>query len=188
MLFPWNLPSYKLWHRCVFTFPESLCQAYMCSAYESLSLSNQHSIQRKVHGRLNASWKISSLAVNGHSFLVIDGYLLNPCPVNNQETIDPKYHYFPILFSLHWRWQHKDLERRATAQEREEEMLKRRKSVQRSGIQPLEVKKRKKCWIPPLRLFPVRISLSSVVMWSSLYFSPPSDGPDSTERTWKGRR
>ena len=34
--------------------------------------------QRKVHGRLNASWKISSLAVNGQSFLVIDGYLLNP--------------------------------------------------------------------------------------------------------------
>ena len=32
---------------------------------------------RKVHGRLNASWKISSLAVNGQSFLVIDGYLLN---------------------------------------------------------------------------------------------------------------
>ena len=31
---------------------------------------------RKVHGRLNASWKISSLAVNGQSFLVIDGYLL----------------------------------------------------------------------------------------------------------------
>ena len=28
------------------------------------------------HGRLNASWKISSLAVNGQSFLVIDGYLL----------------------------------------------------------------------------------------------------------------
>ena len=33
---------------------------------------------RKVHGRLNASWKISCLAVNGQSFLVIDGYLLNP--------------------------------------------------------------------------------------------------------------
>ena len=33
---------------------------------------------REVHGRLNASWKISSLAVNGQSFLVIDGYLLNP--------------------------------------------------------------------------------------------------------------
>ena len=30
-----------------------------------------------VHGRLNASWKICSLAVNGQSFLVIDGYLLN---------------------------------------------------------------------------------------------------------------
>ena len=26
---------------------------------------------------LNASWKISCLAVNGQSFLVIDGYLLN---------------------------------------------------------------------------------------------------------------
>ncbi len=32
--------------------------------------------QGKVHGRLNASWKISCLAVNGQSFLVIDGYLL----------------------------------------------------------------------------------------------------------------
>merc|ERR1712204_48468 len=32
--------------------------------------------QRKIHGKLNASWKISSLAVNGQSFLVIDGYLL----------------------------------------------------------------------------------------------------------------
>ena len=32
---------------------------------------------RNVHGKLNASWKISSLAVNGQSFLVIDGYLLN---------------------------------------------------------------------------------------------------------------
>ena len=31
---------------------------------------------RELHGRLNASWKISSLAVNGQSFLVIDGYLL----------------------------------------------------------------------------------------------------------------
>ena len=37
----------------------------------------QHSIRGKVHGRLNASWKISCLAVNGQSFLVIDGYLLN---------------------------------------------------------------------------------------------------------------
>merc|ERR1712190_384108 len=34
--------------------------------------------KRKVHGRLKASWKISCLAVNGQSFLVIDGYLLNP--------------------------------------------------------------------------------------------------------------
>ncbi len=32
-------------------------------------------MRRKVHGKLNASWKISSLAVNGQSFLVIDGYL-----------------------------------------------------------------------------------------------------------------
>ena len=31
----------------------------------------------KVLRRLNASWKISSLAVNGQSFLVIDGFLLN---------------------------------------------------------------------------------------------------------------
>ena len=33
--------------------------------------------RRNVHGRLNASWKICSLAVKGQSFLVIDGYLLN---------------------------------------------------------------------------------------------------------------
>ena len=32
---------------------------------------------RIIHGRLNASWKICSLVVNGQSFLVIDGYLLN---------------------------------------------------------------------------------------------------------------
>ena len=39
----------------------------------------KHSIfGRNTHGRLNASWKICSLAVNGQSFLVIDGYLLNP--------------------------------------------------------------------------------------------------------------
>jgi hypothetical protein len=31
--------------------------------------------RRNVHGKLNASWKISSLAINGQSFLVIDGYL-----------------------------------------------------------------------------------------------------------------
>ena len=37
---------------------------------------------RKVHGRLNASWKISSLAVNGQSILVIDGYLLNLLVIN----------------------------------------------------------------------------------------------------------
>ena len=33
----------------------------------------------KVHRNMNASWKICSLAVNGQSFLVIDGYLLNSC-------------------------------------------------------------------------------------------------------------
>ena len=33
--------------------------------------------QVNVHGRLNASWKICSLAAKGQSFLVIDGYLLN---------------------------------------------------------------------------------------------------------------
>ena len=32
---------------------------------------------RKVHGRLNASWKISSLAVNGHKILVT-AYRLDP--------------------------------------------------------------------------------------------------------------
>jgi hypothetical protein len=30
-----------------------------------------------IHGILNALWKICSLVVNGQSFLVIDGYLLN---------------------------------------------------------------------------------------------------------------
>ena len=34
--------------------------------------------ERNVHGKLNASWKICSLAFNGQPFLVIDGYLLNP--------------------------------------------------------------------------------------------------------------
>ena len=38
----------------------------------------EKSREGKIHGKLNASWKISSLAVNGQSFLVIDGYLLNP--------------------------------------------------------------------------------------------------------------
>ena len=35
-------------------------------------------------GRLNASWKMSSLAVNGQSFLVIDGYLLNLAKKKNR--------------------------------------------------------------------------------------------------------
>ena len=38
-------------------------------------LSGNSGSLRNVHGKLNASWKISSLAVNGQSFLVIDGYL-----------------------------------------------------------------------------------------------------------------
>ena len=40
-------------------------------------MKNSREIPKKgnVHGKLNASWKISSLAVNGQSFLVIDGYL-----------------------------------------------------------------------------------------------------------------
>ena len=33
--------------------------------------------ERIIHGILNALWKICSLVVNGQSFLVIDGYLLN---------------------------------------------------------------------------------------------------------------
>ena len=37
----------------------------------------QEAYEGKIHGKLNASWKISSLAVNGQSFLVIDGYLLD---------------------------------------------------------------------------------------------------------------
>ena len=39
--------------------------------------------ERNVHGRLKASWKICSLAVNGQSFLVIDGYLLSPQRLDN---------------------------------------------------------------------------------------------------------
>jgi len=49
-------------------------------ALSSSSRSHQSSKEikkRNVHGRLNASWKICSLAVNGQSFLVIFGYLLN---------------------------------------------------------------------------------------------------------------
>ena len=56
------------------------------------SIFKQENKERKVHGRLNASWKISCLAVNGQSFLVIDGYLLNlfSCllTVYKQECID----------------------------------------------------------------------------------------------------
>ena len=36
----------------------------------------KNTAEGNVHGRLNASWKISCLAVNGQSFLVIDGYLV----------------------------------------------------------------------------------------------------------------
>ena len=46
----------------------------------------------KVHGRLNASWKICSLAVNGQSFLVIDGYLLN--------SVFFLIHFLPFFHSL----------------------------------------------------------------------------------------
>jgi len=50
---------------------------------------------RKVHGRLNASWKISSLAVNGQSFLVIDGYLLNPFFLSHSlHTTFPRFKAF----------------------------------------------------------------------------------------------
>ena len=34
---------------------------------------------------MNGSWKISSLAVNGQSFLVIDGYLLNPVMLGRED-------------------------------------------------------------------------------------------------------
>ena len=47
--------------------------------------------ERKVLGRLNASWKISSLAVNGQSFLVIDGYLLNPKKTKNDLTVNASW-------------------------------------------------------------------------------------------------
>ena len=44
--------------------------------------------KRNVHGRLNASWKICSLAVNGQSFLVIFGYLLNSFSLHDWPLID----------------------------------------------------------------------------------------------------
>ena len=56
-----------------------------------------------VHGRLNASWKICSLAVNGQSFLVIDGYLLNfsslrnSSPRNNLRRIQGSQDISPLL-------------------------------------------------------------------------------------------
>ena len=43
----------------------------------SLGYHSLTAIKGNVHGRLNGSWKICSLAANGQSFLVIDGYLLN---------------------------------------------------------------------------------------------------------------
>jgi len=52
---------------------------------------------RKVHGKLIASWKISSLAVNGQSFLVIDGYLWQLCDHEYQAV---KKRYEPIWTRL----------------------------------------------------------------------------------------
>ena len=51
--------------------------------------------KRKVHRNMNASWKICSLAVNGQSFLVIDGYLLNY--EDAVETLET-----PFVFLFHW--------------------------------------------------------------------------------------
>ena len=42
-----------------------------CSQFSSF-------LKRNIYGSLNPSWKIYFLVVNGQSFLVIDGYLLNP--------------------------------------------------------------------------------------------------------------
>ena len=60
-----------------------------------------------VHGRLNASWKICSLAVNGQSFLVIDGYLLNSLLLRLYPTVDLSFlHLSSFLLTaipfFHW--------------------------------------------------------------------------------------
>ena len=53
-------------------------QEFQRSSTGSKLLSRDRKVMKgNVHGRLIASWKICSLAVNGQSFLVIDGYLLN---------------------------------------------------------------------------------------------------------------
>ena len=62
--------------------------------------------KRNVHGRLNASWKICSLAVNGQSFLVIFGYLLN----SSWSSFQPSpwwtflFYLFLLLWGLKQRW------------------------------------------------------------------------------------
>ena len=59
-------------------------------------------LQRKVHTSLNASWKICSLAVNGQSFLVIDGYLLNSFKIPVIRLIQERLvdHYFLFIIFL----------------------------------------------------------------------------------------
>ena len=57
-----------------------LSLGFSCEMVMTSTLGESHRFlkdYRKVHERLNACWKISCLAVNGQSFLVIDGYLLN---------------------------------------------------------------------------------------------------------------
>ena len=60
-------------------------------------------------GRLNASWKISSSAVDGQSFLVIDGSLLSPFPFHKSIPDIISFFlisslsilcYFPLISSL----------------------------------------------------------------------------------------
>ena len=49
-----------------------------------------HDHQGIIHGILNALWKICSLVVNGQSFLVIDGYLLNLFQFSRNKQITVK--------------------------------------------------------------------------------------------------
>jgi hypothetical protein len=56
------------------------------------SISQEAFIDERIPVRIkNASWKISSLAVNGQSFLVIDGYLLNPKKSKNDLTVNSQF-------------------------------------------------------------------------------------------------
>ena len=53
-------------------------KTFLFRYYSNTAIDKTKRNQEKMNEpRLNASWKISRLAVNGQSFLVIDGYLVN---------------------------------------------------------------------------------------------------------------